>query len=499
MQEELLAHAPWFCYSNSTKNIRIMLPNKLVFVDIETTGGRVNYDRIIEIGMLKVVDNKLVDTYHTLINPQTYLSPFIENLTGICSDTLTTAPTFLEVKDRIMDMLNDSVFVAHNVRFDYGFLRNELKRNGEEYHGKHFCTVKLSRTLFPQFTRHNLDSIIERFNIACEARHRAFDDAKVLWEFYQKLQTQIEESTFVSAVSNALKKPSIPSTVPLADLDALPECPGVYIFYGESGAPLYVGKSVNIRDRVHSHFSNDHTTSRQMEMCQEIRKIETIPTSGELGALIKEASLVKSMQPLYNRKLRYSRKMTILRKTITKEGYFTVNVEEIPQITPSDIDSIMGVFRSRKQVKEYLVKLVKEHSLCEKILGIHKGIGSCFAYHLGWCKGACSKQESSTMYNMRFIIAFSKNKLKPWPFKGPIRISEENPLDGTRESILVDKWCYLGSVKENEVGDVNQFKNDYIFDLDTYKIIESYLRHMKSAQSIHEIKPKDLISYSTSL
>jgi DNA polymerase III subunit epsilon len=476
-----------------------MLPKKIVFVDIETTGGRVNYDRIIEIGMLRVEDNKLVDTYHTLINPQTYLSPFIENLTGIGKDALTTAPTFFEVKDRILEMLEDCVFVAHNVRFDYGFLRNELKRNGSEYHSKHFCTVRLSRLLFPQFTRHNLDCIIERFNIPCESRHRAFDDAKVLWEFYQKVQIQFEESTFIQAVTTALKKPSVPTSVPVEDLEALPECPGVYIFYGENRTPLYIGKSINIRDRVHSHFMADHTTSRQMEMCQEIRNIETIPTSGELGALIKEAYLVKTMQPLYNRKLRYSRKMTILRKTLTREGYFTVTIEEIPQISPTDIDSIMGVFRSRKQVKDYLVNLVKEHNLCEKVLGIYKGAGVCFANHLGWCKGACSKKESPIRYNMRFTLAFSKNKLKPWPFNGPIRIAEENPLDGSRESIVVDKWCYLGSMKENEAGALDNLTNDYIFDLDTYKIIASYLRTSKKSEHIHELKSSDLASFSASL
>src|SRR3989344_686890 len=165
-----------------------MLPEKIAFVDIETTGTSLASDRIIEIGIVRVENNTVTKTFQTLINPQTYLSPFITNMTGIQEHMLDNAPTFSQVKDDIKQLLQDCVFVAHNVRFDYGFLKHEFKRLGHTFTQKHFCTVKLSQILFPRARHHNLDSIIKRHSISCENRHRAFDDAQVLWDFFQLLQ-----------------------------------------------------------------------------------------------------------------------------------------------------------------------------------------------------------------------------------------------------------------------------------------------------------------------
>src|SRR5207248_1512466 len=147
-------------------------------------------------------------------------------------------------------------------------------------------------------------------------RHRAFDDAQVLWEFYQIAQKQCPEDSFLSAVNAALKKPSLPINIPANMLDVIPEKPGVYIFYGQQGTPLYVGKSINIKERVLSHFASDHSSPKEMKISQQIESIETITTAGELGALVKESILVKKLQPLYNRQLRITRKLVIIRKKI---------------------------------------------------------------------------------------------------------------------------------------------------------------------------------------
>src|SRR4051794_18306176 len=116
-----------------------MLPTRLAFVDIETTGGRSFYDRIIEIGIIRVEDNEVVQTYHSLINPETHLPPEIEILTGITQKDLENAPTFRQIKTDILESLIDCVFVAHNVRFDYGFLKNEFSREEITFSAKHFC------------------------------------------------------------------------------------------------------------------------------------------------------------------------------------------------------------------------------------------------------------------------------------------------------------------------------------------------------------------------
>ncbi len=143
-----------------------MLPQKLVFIDTETTGLSVSRDRIIEIGIVRVENNVVVAEYQSLINPEMFLSPFITSITHITEADLVNAPTFYDIRKDVYDLLKDAVFVAHNVRFDYGFLRNEFKRMEMNFTAKHFCTAKLSRSLFPLERHHNLDSVMQRFGIS---------------------------------------------------------------------------------------------------------------------------------------------------------------------------------------------------------------------------------------------------------------------------------------------------------------------------------------------
>ena len=451
------------------------LPNKLAFVDIETTGCSTFADRIIEIGILRVEDGVLTKTYSTLVNPQSYIPPEIERITGINPDSLEHAPTFRQVKDDVLEILSDCVFVAHNVRFDYGFIKNEFKRNGLSFRSKHFCTVKLSRFLFPQQKNHNLDSVIDRFSIACPNRHRAFDDAAVLWEFFKILTKTIDNDLLVEAINKGLRRPSLPVRLSQDTLEALPEGPGVYIFYGSENAPLYVGKSINIHDRVLSHFAADTESSTEMKIAQQIERIETIETSGELGALIKESHMIKTLQPLYNKRLRHARKMVILKRKEVN-GYYSISIEDADTIHGDELDQILGVFRSKKQVKAYLVELAKEYELCDKLLSLEQTKSACFGHRLDRCKGACIGKEMTAKYNMRFIMAFSKTKVKHWPFEGPIVIKEKSEELDREDGYVVDKWCYLGSISEQLGSQNTKLQNDMTFDIDLYKIIDRYLR-----------------------
>src|SRR5581483_7734335 len=145
------------------------------------------------------------------------------------------------------------------------------------------------------------------------------------------------------------------------------------------------------------------------------------------------------MQPIYNRKLRISRKLIALFKTTTEKGYNSVQLKTLSSIPVDSLEEILGIFRSKSQVKQFLIQLAKEYNLCEKLLGLEKTKTACFGYRLGRCKGACASEELALKYNMRFIQAFSKNKLKKWPFKGPIVIEEKNEVDGKNEAIVIDK------------------------------------------------------------
>lgn len=464
----------------------IMLPKNLVFVDVETTGASLRADRVIEVGLVRVEDGSVVKTFSQVLNPNCFVPQEILNLTGIAPAEIEAAPTFRQVKDELIELFDDAMMVAHNARFDWGFLQTEFKNVGLKFAPKHFCTVKLSRKLFPEHRHHNLDSIMERFQIECPRRHRAFDDAKVLWDFYQKLLALFPTEKLFEVINNLSNRPTIPVNIDPAILKSLPQSPGVYIFYGSNGVPLYVGKSINIKKRVLSHFSADHISSSEMKITQTIESIDTIVTAGELGALLKESDLVKRLQPLYNRKLRHAYKMNLLKRTLNNQGYLIADSVIADEISLEDIENLLGTFRSKKQIQQFLQQLVKEYELCDKLLGLEKTPKGCFGFSLGRCKGACVGEENPALYNARFETAFSKFKIKPWPFSKPIMIKEFDFEQDREEGYLIDKWCYLGKAKtESDLQD--GVEKDLKFDLDLYKIIERHLRSRKNLRNIVQV------------
>ena len=231
----------------------------LAFVDLETTGATATADRITEIGMV-LVDESGVSEWSSLVNPGTPIPAFITGLTGIDDAMVADAPAFAELAGDIMERLAGRLFIAHNARFDYGFLKNEFKRVGHDFRATVLCTVKLSRRMFPQHPRHNLDSLIARHGLVVGDRHRALGDARLIHQFWQRLYAELPGEQVDAAIATVMARPSLPPNLDPAAIDALPEGPGVYLFYGENSLPLYVGKSTGIRKRVLSHFAADHAT-----------------------------------------------------------------------------------------------------------------------------------------------------------------------------------------------------------------------------------------------
>ncbi len=477
-----------------------MLPTKLAFVDIETTGMRSTHDRIIEIGILRVENGELINTFQSLINPQTYIPKEITGITGISEDMLADAPTFRSVKDDILSILDDCTFVAHNVRFDYGFIKSEFIRQNFTYNARHFCTVRLSRFLYPEWPRHNLDALIQHCGIDCTNRHRAFDDAQVLFHFYKHVLASHSPEQLEKAFAKTIKKPSLPVNLPMQELDKLPDKPGVYIFYGnepkglkdpkniseqkKNSIPLYVGKSINIRNRVLSHFASDLSSPTEMRIAQQIESIETVTTSGELGALLLESKLIKEMLPLYNKRSRIKHELIALKSRMTKQGYLECYMEPITLIKPEKLDNFLGFFRSKRQAKAYLAAIAKEYTLCEKLLGLEKTSTSCFAYRLGKCNGACTAKELPIQHNIRLITAVNELKILPWPYKGPISI-QESEMSGKKEYYIIDNWCYKAKVVVDEEGNINNDKNNEVyFDLDIYKILRQFIANPANQNKI---------------
>jgi len=450
-----------------------VLDSPLCFVDIETNGLNHIRGRVIEIAAIRVEDGKITRTLNTLVDPLTELPYYITNLTGITANDLKGAPTFDQIADDLADILEGAVFVAHNVRFDYSFIKQEFARLGAPFLPKQLCTVKLSRALYPHERGHKLQDLINRHGFTYSKRHRAYDDAAILWQFVQHMRKHFPPEQVDTAVSRQLRQPALPKALEPDMVKNLPETPGVYVFEDEIGRPLYVGKSVNIKKRVLQHFGRDHAESKEFKIAQTVKHIRTHETAGELAALLLESQMVKELQPLYNRQLRKTEKL-ILAKQAKQGGYITVNLEEASGIDPDEADQILAVFAHRGKAKQALSELVKVNCLCPKLMGLEKSTGACFLYQLRKCQGACAGHESAEAYNSRLHAAFERQRIQAWPYKDAILVQEKSESE-TAHGIIVDKWCVLGSVTQEPYCDPEVKLNQKSFDLDTYKILQSFM------------------------
>ena len=455
----------------------------LVFVDVETTGTSPIRDRVIEVGVLRVEDGAVVQKFSSLINPKTHLPPNISSLTGIDPFSLTRAPLFEEVSYEVRQMLDGAMFVAHNVRFDYAFLKYEFKRLGIEYSADTMDTLKFSRMLYPKFRKHDLGSIIQRHNLEVTNRHRAFDDAKALWDFICKSCNEVGEEK-IHELFKVINKNRLSSSLLDMDNKNLPDKPGVYIFYGKAGETLYVGKSKNIRERVLSHFYNDYLSQKEMEMTKQTADIKTVTTPGELSALLLESQMIKDEAPIFNRMLRRKKEFIVAMQTENGSGYRTIGLETLSAI--DNHENIIGIYKSKRQAKETLYEIAKEHRLCPKLLGVEKGKGRCFYSQLGTCDGACAGEEEVKIYNKKFKQAFAKTKIKQWPYDGTICIKEED-LDGNGIALFVNHWKLLASVKYSNDGTTDTIESEG-FDIDTYKILVRVLMDKPKNCTIERVK-----------
>ena len=416
-----------------------MLP--LAFVDLETTGATPTADRVTEIGIVAVNADGTVSEWQQLVNPETGIPPFIEQLTGISNAMVADAPRFADLAGEIGRRLDGRLFIAHNARFDYGFLKNEFKRLGITFRAPVVCTVKLSRALFPEHKRHNLDSLIERHGLAAEARHRALADAQLIHQFWQKIHVDRSGDEIAAALRKQNAHPSLPPHLDAGIVDELPDGPGVYLFYGENKLPLYVGKAKDIRQRVLAHFSADHASAKEMSLAQQVRRIDWIETAGEIGALLKEAALVKELLPSHNRQLRRNDDVCTWTLVDEGDGWLRPELASARDLAPGIGGACYGLFKNAREAGEVLRGLATEFSLCDALLGLEKAAPGkpCFGYQIKRCKGACIGSEPCAKHTMRLVAALSRLKLLSWPLNGPALIREGD------ETHLIDGWRYLGT------------------------------------------------------
>lgn len=408
-------------------------------VDIETTGGRANRDRITEIGIVLHNGEEVIRTYQSLVNPETVVPPFITRLTGITQEMVDDAPYFYEIAKDIVQLTEDAIFVAHNVRFDYGFIKEEFKRLGYTFTRKKLCTVQLSRKTFPGLGSYSLENLIKHFQISTKDRHRALEDALATADLFKRIiQQQNSPKAIHSLVNLGMKESVLPANISLNDIHQLPEECGVYYMHDEIGRIVYIGKSINIKKRIAEHFADQ--TPKAAKMQKTVHDITYELTGSELVALLLESAEIKKHRPPINRAQRVRHFPYAIHYFYNTEGYLCFEVKKIEAKDRSKYH-IIAQFPKLWSAKSKLKQIMHEYELCAHLCYIEKGSSACFNYHIKKCKGACIQEENWESYNERAHLAMEKISIV---FEKDILIVEKGRTDEELAVVLIKDQTYQG-------------------------------------------------------
>lgn len=396
-------------------------------VDIETTGGHASASAITEIAIAIHDGEKMVDYFETLINPQMPIPRFIQALTGISNAMISQAPLMEEVAPRIFSMLKDKVFVAHNVNFDYSFVKHQLSKHGFELDTKKLCTIRLARKLLPGHASYSLGKLCRSLQIHVEQRHRAGGDTMATVKLFEMILQNDRSGELAAMMKGKSKENYLPPHLPVEKIELLPTFPGVYYFHNAKGKIVYVGKAKDLRKRVTSHFSNNKTGKQKQDFLREINNISFQVTGSELMAFILESIEIKRLWPMYNRSLKGFQQVYGLYVYEDAKGYLRLVIDKLKKrLTP------IFTFNIISEGISLLKKLIEEFELCARLCYIDKSTGNSLADSI-----------SASEYNERVqkAIAYVKSSLPSFA------IVEENVAAEKEEKkgiILMEKGRFFG-------------------------------------------------------
>lgn len=364
-------------------------------IDIETTGGSHQRDKITEIAVYVHDGSKVIDEYTTLINPERSIPYYISQMTGITDDMVANAPRFFEVARKIIELTEGRVFVAHNAPFDYRFIQSEFKQLGYSFERNTICTVRLSRKLIPGKSSYSLGNLCNDLGIRITDRHRAAGDALATVKLLELLLS-INEQSESDALSPVPDRKGLHADLNLAILSKIPEDTGVYYFYDDKGVLIYVGKSVNIRHRIQQHLGVAKTV-RSAEMRSRITDISYEVTGSELIALLVETEEIKKSKPVFNRAGIRSGNQLGLYQYENDDGYICLKAKRM-----ASADGIpLATFSNVDDSKTFLEGLMEKYELCQKLCNLYASGGACFHHEIKQCFGACIGEEPVDSYNIR--------------------------------------------------------------------------------------------------
>lgn len=404
-------------------------------VDIETTGGYAAASGITEIAIFISDGKKIIRKYETLLNPVYTIPRYVESLTGITNAMVQDAKHFVAVADELYELLNDKIFVAHNVNFDYSFIKHHLSKAGYELNSKKLCTVRLGRQILPGYRSYSLGNFCRELGIGVENRHRATGDAEATVKLFHHLL----ESDCNNHIENALKVKSkeqhLPPNLAAGKVKKLPALPGVYYFHDEKGKVIYVGKAKNILKRVNSHFANNKTGKQKQVFLRNIHNISYNTCATELMAFILESVEIKKLWPQQNRSQKRFEQAYALYDFEDRNGYLRLAIEKKNKnIQP------LYTFNLLSEGHTILRNLSHEFKLCPRLCFLQTDVAECTGTQDDRCKGACEKKEPPPEYNKR-VEACIAHLQKELPTFAVI----DNGLNHQEQScILMEKGRFYG-------------------------------------------------------
>ncbi len=373
---------------------------EFAIVDIETTGGYASANSITEISIHIHNGQKTIDRFETLINPGQSIPYYIRGLTGITDKMVEKAPPFSKVAAKIFSLLENRVFIAHSVNFDYSFVKQQLADSGYELNVPKLCTIRLSRKIFPDRPSYSLGNLCGYMGIPINNRHRAGGDAEATVKLFELLLENDKECTVLKFVKRNSRERILPPNLPAEQFDKLPETPGVYYFYNQKGKPVYVGKANNIKKRVTSHFANNGTGPQKQDFMRSIYSIGCEECGNELMALILESHQIKQHWPAFNRSQKRFEATYGIFTYHDQNGFKRFCIEKVkkaynPVSTFNSIEEGLGILR----------RLTNEFNLCLRLTGVATNATACADNN---CTCQNTKQKDITAYNERAENALAK-------------------------------------------------------------------------------------------
>lgn len=412
-------------------------------VDIETTGTYAAANSITELSIHVFDGEKVIEKFETLVNPQQPIPYYIQSFTGITNEMVADAPVFDAIASQVAAILKGKIFVAHNVNFDYSFIKNHLEHAGYIYHEKKLCTVRLSRQIFPGQWSYSLGNLCTSLNIPLKNRHRAGGDALATVQLFHKLLAADINGYIKKSLNKSSKEQVLPPHVPPGDFMRLPHHPGIYYFHDKKGKVIYVGKAVDIRKRVNSHFSNNSDSRQKQNFLKHIHSISFRTCSTELMASILESTEIKRLWPVFNYAQKKREDVYGIYAYTDQNGYLRLAIEKHKK-------NLESLCRFHYLVDGYAIlrNLVKTYQLCNALCNLQKSNGACGQPEQNNCQGACEKRECYSAYNERAgqaILALSQR---------PSFLIVEESFDRNQQAcILVERGKFYG------MGDIPAGKN----------------------------------------